>query len=135
MEIIYDFLSQHKDVALATIDKDGNPAIRIFQIMMTDQQENKLYFATSTTKEVYRELKSNPNIEVLGFYENRSVRLKGQVAFDVSAEMSHKIYSENPVLPRLYKSFTDLVYFNLSVIKADFYDLKPDPPILESFNI
>jgi len=135
MESIYDFLVEHKDVAFASIDKDGNPAVRVFQIMKIDSEANKLYLATSTIKEVYRELKNNPNVEILGFQGNISVRLRGRVAFDVSEEMSKIIYRDNPVLPRLYKSFTDLIYFSFSVLKADYFDLRSTPPTTEHYDL
>jgi len=135
MENIYDFLSEHKDVALASVDEKGNPAVRVFQVMKIDSDANKLYFATSTTKRVYSELKNNPNIEVLGFQGNVSVNLKGKVAFDVSDEMSKEIYKDNPVLPRLYKSFTDLIYFSFSVEKAEYSDLRSTPHISERFEL
>ena len=51
--------------------------------------------------------------------------------FDVSDEVAREIYADNPVLPRLYRQSTDLVYFRLPVAKLDYYDLTPTPPIFE----
>ena len=54
------FLKDHKEIALAT--SEGNlPKLRIFQIMK--QEGHVLYFATSSKKAVYRELRQNPNVE------------------------------------------------------------------------
>ena len=107
-----EFLRDHKEVAFAT--SDGHlPKLRIFQIMK--QECNVLYFATSQEKAIYRELVKNPNVEVLAYYDNVSVRCSGMVNFDVEDDTKRWIYDNNPVLPRLYSSYDKLVYFRLPV--------------------
>lgn len=71
MEKTFDFLNEHKDVAFATAEQN-KPKIRVFQIMKRDG--HTLYFATSPHKEVYRQLRENPNIELLAMDRNISVR-------------------------------------------------------------
>ena len=74
------FLKDHKEIALAT--SEGNlPKLRIFQIMK--QEGHVLYFATSAKKAVYRELRQNPNVEILAYADNISVRCSGMVNFNV----------------------------------------------------
>jgi len=133
MEKIFNFIKQRKEVALATCNKNGNPALRIFQIMLIDEQEKILYFATSPKKEVYRQLQDNSNIEILGFADNVSVRISGKAFFDIPDAVCRKIYDENNVLQRLYKQYTDLVYFSLPIKKAVYYDLNQATPIHECF--
>ncbi len=130
MEKAFDFLSTHKDVAFATVEQD-KPQIRVFQIMK--QEGHTLYFATSPRKEVYRQLQENPNIELLAMEGNISVRATGRVVFDVSDNVAREIYDTNPVLQRLYKQHTDMVYFRLPVAKLDYYDLTPTPPTFEHY--
>ena len=87
------FLSQHNEVAFAT--SDGNlPKIRIFQIMK--QEGNVLYFSTSTEKAVWKELMQNPNVEVLAYADNISVRCSGMVKFDVEDDVKRWIYDHTP---------------------------------------
>lgn len=62
---------------------------------------------------------------------NLFVRIAGQAVFDVDDKTAREIYAANPVLPRLYKSYTDLVYFRLSAESLDYYDLTPTPPLQE----
>ena len=131
MEKAFDFLSRHKDVAFATVE-DGMPKIRVFEIMK--QHENTLYFATAPWKEVYRQLQENPNVEILAMNGNIFVRIAGQAVFDVDDATAREIYAANPVLPRLYKAYTDLVYFRLSAATLDYYDLAPDPPLQEHYD-
>lgn len=130
MEKAFEFLSGHKDVAFATVEQD-RPKIRVFQIMK--QEGHTLYFATARHKEVYRQLMENPHVELLAMEENISVRIAGEAIFDVDDATAQEIYAANPVLPRLYKSYTDLVYFRLPAVSLDYYDLTPDPPLQEHY--
>lgn len=129
-EKAFQFLQEHKEVAFATVEQ-GKPKIRVFQIMR--QEGHTLYFATSPKKEVYRQLQANPNVELLAMEGDISVRVVGRAMFDVSDELARVIYAENPVLPRLYERYTDLVYFRLSIAALGYYDLTPTPPLLEHY--
>ena len=129
-EKAFDFLSGHKDVAFATVEQD-KPKIRVFQNMR--QEGHTLYFATSPRKEEYRQLRENPQVELLDMYGHISVRLTGCAVFDVPDALAREIYADNPVLPRLYKRYTDLVYFRLPIAKLDYYDLSPTPPVFEHY--
>jgi len=85
------FLKDHKEIALATCE--GNlPKLRIFQIMK--QEGHVLYFATSPEKAVWRELQQNPNVELLAYADNVSVRCSGMVNFDVEDDVRQCINSK-----------------------------------------
>ena len=131
MEKAFEFLKANKGVAFATVE-DGKPKIRVFEIMK--QQGNTLYFVTAPGKEVYRQLQANPNVEILAMKENIFVRIAGRAVFDVDDATAREIYAANPVLPRLYKAYTDLVYFRLPVVSLDYYDLTPTPPLQEHYD-
>ena len=132
MERALDFLRDHKEIALATCE--GNlPKMRIFQIMK--QECNLLYFATSQEKAIYRELVKNPNVEVLAYADNVSVRCSGMVNFNVEDDTKRWIYDNNPVLPRLYSSYNKLVYFRLPIAEMDYYDLSPTPPMFKHYDL
>ena len=132
MQKALDFLRYHNEVAFAT--SDGHlPKIRIFQIMKQDG--NVLYFSTSTEKAVWKELIKNPNVEVLAYADNISVRCSGMVNFDVEDNVKRWIYDHNPVLPRLYSSYDQLVYFRLPIAELDYFDLTPTPPIFKHFDL
>lgn len=131
MEKAFEFLKKNKEVAFATVE-DGKPKICVFQIMKQDG--HTLYFVTAPRKEVYGQLQKNPNIEILAMRSNVSVRIAGQVVFDVDDKTAQEIYAANPVLPRLYKAYTDLVYFRLPIATLDYYDLTPTPPLQEHYD-
>ena len=131
MEKGLSFLMSHKDVAFGTVE-DDKPKIRVFQIMK--REKATLYFTTTTYKEVYKQLQKNPFVELLAMAGNISVRVKGKAVFDVPDNMGEEIYETNPVLMRLYHSYSDLVYFRLDISELDYYDLTPTPPIFEHFD-
>lgn len=127
-----DFLRDHNEIAFATCE--GNlPKLRIFQIMK--QEGTMLYFATSPEKAVYRELTTNPNVEVLAYADKVSVRCVGAVSFDVPDDTRQWIYNNNEVLPRLYTSYDKLAYFSLNIAEMDYFDLRPTPPIMKHFDL
>ena len=127
-----DFLRDHNEIAFAT--SEGNlPKLRIFQIMK--QEGTILYFATSTEKAIWKELTQTPNVEVLAYADNISVRCSGMVNFDVEDDVKRWIYDNNPVLPRLYSSYDQLVYFCLPIAEMDYFDLMPTPPIFKHYDL
>ena len=126
------FLNEHNEIALATCE--GNlPKMRIFQIMR--QEDTVLYFATSAKKAVYKELSVNPNVEVLAYADEVSVRCAGMAKFNVDDDIKQWIYNNNPVLPRLYSSYDQLVYFSLPIAELDYFDLKPETPIFKHYDL
>ena len=132
MERALQFLRNHKDVTLAT--SEGNiPKLRIFQIMKLEG--NVLYFTTSEAKAVWRELRKNPNVELIAFEGNISVRCSGMVNFNVEDETKRWIYEHNDVLQRLYSNYAQMVYFCLPIAEMDYYDLQPTPPEFLHFDL
>jgi uncharacterized pyridoxamine 5'-phosphate oxidase family protein len=132
MERALQFLRNHKDVALA-MSADNIPKSRIFQVMK--QEGNVLYFATSEKKAVWRELRKNPNVELIAYEGNVSVRCSGLVNFNVEEETKRWIYEHNDVLRRLYTSYDQMAYFCLPIAEMDYYDLQPTPPVLLHFDL
>lgn len=132
MERALQFLRNHKDVALAT-SEDNIPKLRIFQIMK--QEGNVLFFATSEQKAIWRELRKNPNVELIAYEGDVSVRCSGMVNFNVDDVTKQWIYEHNNVLQRLYPSYDQMVYFCLPIAEMDYYDLHPTPPEFLHFDL
>ena len=126
------FLRSHKDVAPAT-SEDNIPKLRIFRVMK--QEGNVLYFATSEAKAVWRELRKNPNVELIAYEGNVSVRCSGMVNFNVEDATKRWIYEHNDVLQRLYTSYDQMAYFCLPIAEMDYYDLQPTPPEFLHFDL
>lgn len=84
MQECIDFATQHPVCALATMDGD-QPRVRTFLLWRAN--ENGFYFETFNPKDVYKQLKNNPKVEMC-FYNNASdlenaktMRLSGEVEF------------------------------------------------------
>ncbi|MCC8088792.1 MAG: pyridoxamine 5'-phosphate oxidase family protein [Rikenellaceae bacterium] len=132
-EKMLELLNVNADIALATVGSDGKPKIRVFQIMRIS--ENNLYFATSSDKETYKQLKNNPFVEILAMDGSISLRLAGKAEFDVPEEVKSSIYYDSDVLQRLYLNYSDLEYFIVKVDKMDYYNLDTQPPTLETYDL
>ena len=75
----------------ATID--GNkPDVRGWQLQFIEG--NKFYFCTSTKKDVYRQLKENPNISFYVEAGGYSFRISGAIEMDDSEELNNYVYSK-----------------------------------------
>lgn len=135
MERALKFLSEHKEVAFATVGGEGAPMpkLRVMQVMR--QEGTALYFATNEKKAVYRELCANPNVEVLAAAGYISVRCAGIVNFHVEEEVKRWIYDHNDILSRLYESYDQMTYFCLPIAELDYYDLSPTPPLFLHFDL
>ena len=131
MKQALDFLKSNKDVAFATVSTDARPMVRVFQIMKVDG--TTLYFATNPRKAIWQELQANPAIELLALKGNISVRVGGDVSFDIPDVLQQEIYDTNPVLQRLYPNYRAMTYFSMEIDHLDYYDLTPTPPILRHY--
>ncbi len=120
---------KNKEVAFAT-SVDGKPHVGIFQLMRLDEEGNSIFFAPSPKKEVYAQLKENPNVAILDLKGAEFARINGTIDFDVPDGVQREIFDTNPVLPHLYKTYKDLVYLRLPAESADYFDLRTTPPTL-----
>jgi uncharacterized pyridoxamine 5'-phosphate oxidase family protein len=132
MQEALEFLKKNKDVALATVSADARPMVRAFQIMKVSG--TTLYFATSSSKQVYKELQYNPAIELLALKDNISVRAGGVASFNVSDVIQQEIYNTNPVLQRLYSDYRALTFFSMDIDHMDYFDLTSTPPVFRHYD-
>ncbi|MDW8001419.1 MAG: pyridoxamine 5'-phosphate oxidase family protein [Deltaproteobacteria bacterium] len=58
------------------------------------KRNEKLYFCTNKKKEVYRDLKENPQIEVCALSKDTKkwIRIRGEVIFDESEEAKAQVF-------------------------------------------
>ena len=127
-----DFLREHPEGVLATVS-DNRPQTRVFQVMKVEG--TTLFFATAPQKAVWQQLQANPAVEFLVLHDKVSIRCSGTASFDVDDATKRWIYGHNPVLPRLYSSYDNLVYFRLPIARLEYFDLRPTPPINKHFDL
>ena len=57
-------LREIKDVSFASVDEQGNPQVRIIDVMLVE--DDKLYFCTSRGKDFHRQMLQHPQIAITG---------------------------------------------------------------------
>ena len=62
-----EILRSIKDVAFATVDRDGKPQVRMIDMMLIE--EGKLFFCTARGKDFYQELCDLPEAAITGMNE------------------------------------------------------------------
>lgn len=105
MNTAYEYLLTNPVFHLATVDGD-KARVRPFGFKM--KRNNRLYFSTNRTKDVYRQLVEYPDIEisVMGS-DNRWLRIRGKIAFDDSHGAKVQAFEESSKLRELYPKGAD----------------------------
>ena len=124
MNEVLNFLTDNPTFYLATLD--GNePKVRPFGFIM--EYEGKLYFCTSNTKNVSKQLKANPNFEISTTSDSYEwIRLKGQAIFDSSIAAKTKAFEAAPFLADTYQTPENPLFqvFYIQNGEATFYSMK-----------
>ena len=117
MSKVCDFIRECEVFYLLTINKDF-PAGRPFGAIM--EYENDLYVSTSDTKEVYRQLKENGNVQIIALKEETRewVRVSGVAKECNDLYMKQKMIEECPILSKHYAS-ADAPHYSLFQIKVE----------------
>ena len=103
MNEVLNFLKSNPVQFLATVGLDNKPKVRPFQFML--EKDGKLFFCTSNEKEVYKEIKSNPYVELCSSsLESVWVRLHGKVVFKNDPDIKSKILENNPLIKSIYQT-------------------------------
>ena len=85
MKEVLNFLKEAGAFYIATVDGD-QPTVRPFAFFM--EFEEKLYFATNKTSNVYQQLQTNPKFQVSVIEKNlKWVRITGKAHFDSRPEV------------------------------------------------
>ncbi|MDR1096402.1 MAG: pyridoxamine 5'-phosphate oxidase family protein [Spirochaetaceae bacterium] len=100
MKEVLDFLSKAKVFFLATVDGD-QPRVRPMGLAM--DFEGKLCFGTNNKKEMYKQLKANPKMEIAATLPNgKTLRIAGPVSFNAKREAKVKALEIMPYLKNMY---------------------------------
>jgi len=98
--------------------------VRPFSFVM--EWEGKLTFATSSAKNVYNQIKNNPEVEICSFDSSTGkwTRISGNVSLFQNVNANKKIFEVMPMLRDLYKSEDnpELVCFYFEKGVAAIYD-------------
>jgi len=116
------FLKKQGKFYLATI-KDNKPRVRPFGAVT--EFENKMYFSTSSTRDLLNQFKANSNVSVCVCDENRKwLRIEGAAKVDERKQVRQAMLKDNPVLAKYFKSVDDPTFatFYIDVENMEFCD-------------
>ncbi|AEG59087.1 pyridoxamine 5'-phosphate oxidase family protein [Desulforamulus ruminis] len=121
MNEVLKFLTDNPVFYIATVDGDV-PKVRPFGFVM--EYEGKLCFCTNNQKDVYKQLKANPNVEISTTSKTGEwLRLKGKVVFNTSKQSKQAALEAAPALSKMY-SVDDSIFeiFYIENAEATFRD-------------
>lgn len=111
MKEVQEFLKEAGVYYLATVD-NGKPRVRPFGTM--EIFEDKLYIQTGKSKDVYKQILDNPNVELCAFKDGKWIRLSGELVPDDRVEAKKDMLDKNPSLRGMYNENDDntiVLYF------------------------
>jgi uncharacterized pyridoxamine 5'-phosphate oxidase family protein len=104
MQDVYDFLKKAKAYYLATVEGD-QPRIRPFGTV--DIFDGKLYIQTGKAKNVSKQIKANPKIEICAFDGDTWVRVQAVAVEDNRREAKQHMLDAYPALQSRYSADDD----------------------------
>lgn len=128
MKEVVEFLQANPVQYLATVGRDGKAKCRPF--MFCFEKDNRLWFCTNNQKDVYKDMQSNPYIEVSISSPNYAwIRLNGKVVFENNMEVKEECMN-NPIVKGQYNSANNPIFevFYLENAHAVIADFSGNPP-------
>jgi len=127
MKEVLQFLQDHRPFYLATVD-GAQARVRPMGFVM--EFEGRLYFGAGNQKNVYRQMKASPQVEISttdsGAPDSPWLRLSGRVVFDERPELWAAALKVMPHLADIYPEAgpARMAAFYLQEAEAVFYDMK-----------
>lgn len=128
MKEVIEFLQANPVQFLATVGRDGKAKCRPFMFCL--EKEGKLWFCTNSTKDVYKDIQANPEVEVsISSPEYAWIRLNGTATFENNMEVKEACML-NPIVKGQYKEASNPIFevFYLANAKAVIADFSGNPP-------
>ncbi|MDO5408176.1 MAG: pyridoxamine 5'-phosphate oxidase family protein [Eubacteriales bacterium] len=128
MKEVVKFLNENPVQYLATIGRDGKAKCRPF--MFAGEMEGKLWFCTNNTKEVYKDMQQNPNVEIsVSSTTYAWIRLNGKAIFENNMAVK-EMCIQNPIVKGQYGEATNPIFevFYLENVHAIIADFSGNPP-------
>lgn len=130
MKEALDYLKACGTFYLAT-DEDGQPRVRPFGAVC--EFEGKLYFVSNNQKNVYKQMKKNPRVEICGMHKGTWIRVEGEVEEDLRREARVAMMEDNEkALSGMYTIDDNLMtVFYFTHGTATIYSFTDDPKVIE----
>lgn len=134
MNEVIEFLKENPVQYFATVGLDNKAKVRPFRFMIEDG--GKLYFCTNNEKDVFKQIKNNPYVEVcVSNSKFQWMRLNGKVKFSNDMDIKKKVIESSPLVKSLYKTADNPIFeiFYLEDAKAIIADSSGNAP--KEFNL
>ena len=130
MQEVCDFLKQCGIYYLATQDGE-QPRVRPFGTVQIF--ENKLYIQTGKVKNVYKQLKANPKVEISGVLGgSKWIRIEAVAVEDDRLEAKQSMLDAYPSLQGMYKADDgNTIVFSLENATATIYSFTEEPKVIK----
>jgi uncharacterized pyridoxamine 5'-phosphate oxidase family protein len=131
MKEVYDFLKKCETYFIATVE-DDQPRVRPFGTVAIF--ENKLYIQTGKRKNVSKQMRTNPKIEIcaLDLSEGKWLRIEAVVVEDDRVEAKQYMLDEYPSLKSLYSADDDNTQaLYLKNVTATFSSFTEEPKVVQ----
>lgn len=129
MKEVLEFLKEANIYYIGTINNDC-PEIRPFSTI--HEFENKLYFQTGKSKEVYKQMKENSNITICAMNKGKWIRIKAKAIEDERIEASESLLNEYSSLKDKYKAGDgNCIVFYLEDAQATIYSFSDEPNVIK----
>ena len=128
MDEVVKFLQENPVQYLATVGRDGKAKCRPF--MFAGQLDGRLWFCTNSTKEVYKDMQANPNIEISVSSPSYAwIRLHGKAVFENNMAVKEMCIA-NPIVKGQYGGADNPIFevFYLKNAHAVLADFSGNPP-------
>ena len=128
MNEVVKFLQENPVQYLATVGRDGRAKCRPF--MFAGELEGKLWFCTNNTKDVYKDMQANPNVEVsVSSPSYEWIRLSGEAVFENNTAAKEMCIA-NPIVKGQYGEDTNPIFevVYLKNAHAVISDFSGNPP-------
>ena len=122
---IIEFLQDSKALFLGTIDENQ---ARVRPISFVMENDGRLFFCTHKAKDLYRQLVSNPNVEIC-FLDSKmnTLRISSKVIFTTSPDLQEKALKARPMLQKKFSVGDDnFALYYLDEPKAFCQSIKGD---------
>ncbi len=128
---IATILKNSKNFYFATTD-GKRPFVRPFNAVV--EFEDKMYFYTNNRTHAFKQMETNPFIEVcamIGDDDERWLRVNGKVEYDYRPEVKKAMLDANPSLRSMYSEEDKIFYvFYLSNMSAQIHSVHSEPEVI-----
>ncbi len=130
-------LREIRDVAFATIDENGNPQVRIIDVMIVENET--LYFVTARGKDFYKQLLNSGKVAITGLTKNyESIRLMGN-PYKVKEQKKwlDRVFEENPGMNDVYPNDSRYILdvFAIDEGEMEYFNLNEKPIYRKTFSL